>query len=29
VAPGVGHSDASKTSGYPDAIGSFLERNWN
>lgn len=28
VAPGVGHSDASKTSGYPDAIGSFLERNW-
>ena len=29
VAPGVGHSYASKTSGYPDAIGSFLERNWN
>ena len=29
VAPDVGHSDSCQTAGYPDAIGSFLERNWN
>ena len=28
VAPGVGHSDSSQTAGYPDAVGSFLDRNW-
>jgi pimeloyl-ACP methyl ester carboxylesterase len=28
VAPGVGHSDSCQTAGYPDAVGSFLDRNW-
>lgn len=28
VAEGAGHSDSSKTPGYPDAARSFLERNW-
>ena len=28
VAPDVGHSDSSQTAGYPDAVGSFLDRNW-
>jgi len=28
VAAGVGHSDSSQTAGYPDAVRSFLERNW-
>jgi len=29
VAEGAGHSDSSQTPGYPDAVRSFLERNWN
>ena len=29
VAPGVGHSDSCQTAGYSEAIGSFLDRNWN
>ena len=28
IAEGVGHSDSSLTPGYPDAIKSFLDRNW-
>ena len=28
VAEGAGHSESSQTPGYPDAVRSFLERNW-
>ncbi len=28
VAEGAGHSESSLTPGYPDAVRSFLERNW-
>jgi pimeloyl-ACP methyl ester carboxylesterase len=27
VAPGVGHSDSSKTVGYPNALKSFVDRH--
>jgi hypothetical protein len=28
VAQGVGHSDSSKTAGYPKAVRSFIDRYW-
>jgi len=28
VAPGVGHSDSSKTPGYPGALKAFVDRHW-
>jgi pimeloyl-ACP methyl ester carboxylesterase len=28
VAQGVGHSDSSKTVGYPKAVQSFIDRHW-
>jgi pimeloyl-ACP methyl ester carboxylesterase len=28
VAPGVGHSDSSKTAGYPAAVKAFVDRHW-
>lgn len=28
IAKGVGHSDSSTTAGYPPAVRSFIERNW-
>jgi pimeloyl-ACP methyl ester carboxylesterase len=28
IAEGAGHSDCSQTPGYPDAVRSFIERNW-
>jgi fermentation-respiration switch protein FrsA (DUF1100 family) len=28
IAPGVGHSDSSKTPGYADAVRFFIENNW-
>ncbi len=27
IAPGVGHSDSSKTPGYEPAVKNFLDRN--
>jgi len=28
IAEGVGHSESCQTPGYPDAVRSFLDRNW-